>query len=295
MSNMVLRPIYLEKNQGLGNALKVALENCNYDLVARMDSDDVSAKNRFQLQLESFMKNPRLDIVGGNITEFVGDEENITGERVVPELDADIKKYVKKRCPMNHVSVMYKKDAVNKAGGYLDWPWNEDYYLWIRMVEHGCVFGNVSESLVNVRAGEAMSARRGGMKYFESEKGIQEYMLNKKIISLPRYLYNVAIRYVGEVMVNDALRTFLFKFMRKKYKPKMESVLKNSLVTNYSKFSVAMSVYAGDNAEWLDRALESITIEQTVKPNEIVLVVDGPIPQEIEAVISKYVCLCGEI
>lgn len=291
MEKIKFIPIYLKKNKGLGNALKVAVEHCSHKLIARMDSDDISAKNRFQLQLECFMNNINLDIVGGNITEFVGDEKNITGQRAVPLLDKDIKEYMKKRCPMNHVAVMYKKDAVQKAGGYIDWPWNEDYYLWIRMMENCCTFENIPQNLVNVRTGAAMSARRGGMRYFESEKNIQKYMLDKRIISWPRYLYNVMIRFAGEVVANNTVRTFLFRFMREKYRPEKDNIIEERSIferKSYPKFSVAMSVYGKDNAEWFDRALESIIISQTVKPNEIVLVVDGAIPDDIQKVIDKY-------
>ena len=48
-----------------------------------------------------------------------------------------------------------------------------------------------------------------------------------------------------------------------------------------------MCVYGKDNPKWFDEALESI-INQSVQPNEIVLVVDGPIPREIQNIIDKY-------
>lgn len=162
--------IYIPQNKGLGNALKEAINNCSNSLVARMDSDDVSIKDRFRLQLEKFICVPELDVVGGNISEFIGSEMNITGTRKVPATDWEIKKYVKKRCPVNHVSVMFKKSSVQEAGGYLDWYCNEDYYLWIRMIEKGFKFANIQKCLVNVRVGDSMSGRRGGKKYFESEK-----------------------------------------------------------------------------------------------------------------------------
>ena len=101
-----------------------------------MDSDDVSVPYRFEQQLKYFASNPNIDIIGGDITEFVGEESNVVGKRAVPEYDAAIKDYMKTRCAMNHVTVMYRKSAVQAAGGYLDWFWNEDYYLWIRMLEH---------------------------------------------------------------------------------------------------------------------------------------------------------------
>lgn len=41
--------IRFDENRGLGEALKTAVENCSYELVARMDSDDIAVSNRFEL------------------------------------------------------------------------------------------------------------------------------------------------------------------------------------------------------------------------------------------------------
>ncbi len=290
----ILRTINLPENKGLGNALKEALNHCSNDLVARMDSDDISYPYRFQAQLAAFLAHPMADVVGGTITEFVGEPDNITGERVVETENNAILLDMKKRCAMNHVSVMYKKSSVNKAGGYLDWHYNEDYYLWIRMMEAGCSFANVPYPLVNVRTGADMASRRGGMKYFMSEKGLQQYMLSHKMISFPRYVYNTLLRFGGEVAAPNALRTWLFKRMRKTYVPGPAPELP-TLSGEIPPFSVATSVYAKDNPVWFDTALKSIITDQTVKPDEVVLVVDGPVPDEIKDVIEKYCQICGGV
>ena len=111
----------------------------------------------------------------------------------------------------------------------------------------------------------------------------------------PRYLYNLAIRFGGEVIATNGIRTKLFKFFRKEYKPEQkieQTQAVNKVVAHkYPPFSVAMSVYGKDNAEWFDAALASI-VNQTVKPTEIVLVVDGPIPESIQRVIDKYTNIC---
>lgn len=296
---IAFKPIYLPQNKGLGNALKEALANCTNNLVARMDSDDISAPFRFEKQLSVFANDSDVDIVGGNITEFVGFPDHIIGERQVELSDFAIKSDMRKRCAMNHVSVMYKKDAVLASGGYLDWYYNEDYYLWIRMLEHGCKFANVPYPLVNVRTGADMSARRGGWKYFRSEQTLQKYMLEHKLISLPRYIYNVALRFGGEYLAPNSVRQLLYKAIRKEYNmTTMERTFatgkENEESMNYPPFSVATSVYGKDNAEWFDVALDSIIVQQTVKPTEVVLVVDGPVPQEIQNVIDKYVEICRE-
>lgn len=290
----VLKTIYLSTNQGHGNARRASLENCTNELVALMDADDISIRDRFERQLSVFRDNESVDIVGGQITEFIGEPSNITGKRVVPESDADIKQYMKKRCPMNQVSVMFKKSFAEKVGGYIDWFCEEDYYLWIRMAEANGNFANVSNTLVNVRVGDEMSSRRGGWKYFASEAKLQLYMLKKGIIAFPRYLYNIVIRFVGEVVVPNTIRTRLFNLIREKYTEEVVTEAKdkhNININDYPPFSVAMCVYGGDNPEWFDMALGSV-IDQTVRPDEIVLVVDGPIPDSIQNVIDKYINMC---
>ena len=109
------------------------------------------------------------------------------------------------------MSVMFKKDHILDAGGYLDWFCNEDYYLWIRMALKNYKFHNLEETLLKVRTNENFYKRRGGFKYFKSEAKIQRLMLSKDIISLPIYIYNVGIRFIVQVMLTDGMRKYFFK------------------------------------------------------------------------------------
>ena len=206
-----LNVIRLDKNAGLGNALKLAIENAKYELIARMDSDDVSAPNRFEQQLEIMTKNSAVDIVGGDISEFIGDENNIVAKRKVPILDKEIKEYLKTRCPFNHMTVMYKRSAELKSGNYIDLFYNEDYWLWIRMVENNCIMANTGTILVNARVGEDMYKRRGGKQYFNSEMFLQKYMLKNGIINLPTFVLNSSKRFVVQMLLPNAIREWVFK------------------------------------------------------------------------------------
>lgn len=215
----LLYPIFkvmrLEKNGGLGNALKLAVENAGYEIIARMDSDDISLPTRFEQQLSYFEKDSSVDIVGGDISEFIGEEDNIVACRKVPTSDQKIKDYMRVRCPFNHVSVMYKKSAVLNAGGYLDLFWNEDYYLWIRMQLAGAKFANTGTILVNVRTGADMYARRGGKHYFQSEKYLQKFMLKHKMIGYPMYISNITKRWIVQRCLPNRVRGWVFrKFAR---------------------------------------------------------------------------------
>ena len=203
--------VYLEKNMGHGEARRISFEQCTYDLIALMDADDLAVPERFEKQLDYYARYPELSVVGGYIREFVGAPENVAGKRVVPETDKEIKEYMKKRCPMNQVTVMFRKEDVASVGGYIDWYCEEDYYLWIRLALAGYKFGNVQENLVNVRVGEEMYQRRGGLKYFKSEARLQKFMLKKKIIGLERYVINVSERLILQVLMPNKLRGYLFQ------------------------------------------------------------------------------------
>lgn len=212
-SNSIFNVIRLPVNQGHGNARREGLSNCKHELVALMDADDISVPSRFEKQRAFLQNNPHVDIVGGNISEFIDTIDSVVGRRIVPQTDADIKKYIKKRCPMNQVTVMFKKTAVEKSGGFIDWYCEEDYYLWIRMARKGFEFANINQNLVNVRVGEEMYQRRGGWKYFKSEAKLQKYMLKIKLISFFEFCFNVSIRFVVQVLLPNRLRGLVFQKM----------------------------------------------------------------------------------
>ena len=288
-----LKVIYLPINQGHGKARREALKNCTYPIVAWMDADDISRERRFEKQLALFKIHNKVDIVGGQISEFVTSPRKPKGIRKVPEKHKDIIQFMKKRCPMNQVTVMFKKEAIYRSGGYQDWYCEEDYYLWLRMAEHNCKFINTPDILVDVRVGDGMSARRGGWKYFTSERCLQKWMLNHGIIHLGQYFFNLFVRFIGEVVLPVRGRTWLYHILREKNMPlPIEEKKEEKKLETYPPFSVAMCVYGKDNPKWFDRALQSIIVDQTVKPSEVVLVVDGPVPDTIKSVIKKYAVIC---
>ena len=212
----VLNVVWLLTNQGHAIARQTGLDAAKNELIAIMDSDDISVPNRFENQLVIFEKDPHVTVVGGLISEFIGEPMNVVGSRIVPEHDEEIKNYMKSRCPMNLVTVMMRKSHVQEVGGYIDWYCEEDYYLWVRLALAGYKFYNIQENLVDVRVGKDMYARRGGWKYFKSEAKLQGYMLQHKLISFPLYLYNVAIRFAVQVAMPNNLRGWVFRTFARK-------------------------------------------------------------------------------
>lgn len=212
----VLNVIKLEKNGGLGNALRIGVENAKYSICARMDSDDICLPDRFEKQLAYLDEHPECDIVGGQMTEFIDSPDNIVGRREVPLTNEEIYEFMKSRCALNHVTVMFRKEAVLKTGNYQDWFWNEDYYLWVRMMMAGCNFANIPDVAVNVRSGANQYARRGGKKYFDSEIGIKKLMLEKGMINRKEYVVNYIQRFIIQLLLPNSVRGWVFRTFARK-------------------------------------------------------------------------------
>ncbi len=206
----------LEKNQGLGVALSIGVRKAKYDYIARMDTDDVALPNRFERQVEFFESHPDIDVCGGQIYEFIGTIDNISGKREVPLKHDDICEFMKRRNSFNHMTVMFKKESVLNAGNYQDMYLVEDYYLWCRMLNMGFQFGNIDEVLVYARTNEDMYQRRGGYRYFKSWKMIEKYKLQTGITSYRQYMSTLIMRFVVQILMPNKIRGFVLKrFSRK--------------------------------------------------------------------------------
>lgn len=209
--------ITLIKNMGHGYAREISIKNCKHEIIALMDADDISIESRFEKQLEVLVINKSLAIVGSDIDEFIGEVDNVISKRRVPTNHEDIVKYSKKRCPLNQVTVMFRKSEIISAGGYINWYHEEDYYLWIRMILNGSKFANINESLVLVRVGNEMYRRRGGIKYFKSEYKMHKFMFDKNHISFFTFVSNILKRLLVQLILPISIRQLIYiKFARSK-------------------------------------------------------------------------------
>lgn len=205
----------LKENCGLGNALNAGLRLCRNELVARMDSDDISRPNRCELQLKKFKEKPELALCSGDIAEFISNINEIKSIRHVPSDYMEILSFARRRNPMNHMAVMFKKSVVDDVGGYIEIKYAEDYYLWVRMLKKGYKATNIEQILVNVRIGNGMYKRRGGIKYVKSICILQKKMLELHFISLFEFGFNCLIRIGGSIIPERFRRYLYIKGLRK--------------------------------------------------------------------------------
>lgn len=174
----------LEQNIGLGRALDEGLKMCRNNLVARMDADDISLADRCEKLLKLFEQNPKLGLAGTNIDEFYDDPEHIVSSRVVPSDYDSIRKFIRRRSPFNHPTVMFRKSEVLRCGGYGQMRRKQDYDLFSRMINMDCYALNINESLLLFRSNEGNYKRRKSWEYCKSYIDVQKANYKRGYCSL---------------------------------------------------------------------------------------------------------------
>lgn len=206
--------IHIPKSDNLGAVLNIGLQYIDTPFVMRMDSDDISLPQRAAVAKEIFDLSENTAVVGAQIEEF-SDTSARRSSRRVPCRHDDIAKTARFRNPMNHVSVVFRYDAVKNAGGYPEIPGFEDYCLWIRLIQNGHELKNSEETTVYVRWVDAVRYRRGGLKYFKNTLLAQRYLLEHKTISRIQMILNIFVRFIGSVLITAGLRSAIYrKFLR---------------------------------------------------------------------------------
>lgn len=187
-----------EQNVGLGRALNLGLKNCKNELVARMDTDDISKPERCEKQLAVFSEDSELDLLGSSVDEFYSTIDEIVSRRVVPTEHKEIYEFAKRRSAFNHPTVMYKKSKVLSVGGYGDLRRNQDVDLFARMLFSGCKAKNIEQSLLYFRSNDALAKRR------------KSWQNTKSYIQTIKRLWKMGYSSFGDYMVVAIAQTVMF-------------------------------------------------------------------------------------
>lgn len=207
--------VQLPQNLGLGLALNEGLKVVKNELIARMDSDDISLPDRCEKQLAMFNENPELDIVGCPVKEFAGTPDNIVGERKVPLNHNEIYQYAKRRDPFNHPTVMFRKNKVLKYGPYGNYRKNQDTDLWVKLLSNGCKGANTPEYLLLFRFDEGTYAKRKNWTNTKNLLQIRYYAFKIGFGSLLDFLI-VATAQLAIFVMPVALQHWIYKkFLRR--------------------------------------------------------------------------------
>jgi len=207
--------LQLPENKGLGLALKAGVEKCQFDIIARMDADDICAAERFELEIRFLETHPEIDVLGGTIREFNSDPTVCICERRLPNEHDSILVFTRRRNPMNHMAVMFRKSAVLAAGNYPSRPGFEDYALWVKMLMNRSKFHNLDSVCTFARCGNGMSRRRGGWSYLRSEASLFWHFRSLGFLSTSEALYSIGLR-LPVRLIPATLRSLLYRlFVRR--------------------------------------------------------------------------------
>jgi len=207
--------VFRKENGGLGKALNYGLPKCSYSIVARSDSDDVCAHNRFEKQMKFLEEHKDIGIIGSNIDEFDNDWEKPINIKTMPLTHEELYEMAKFRNPLNHMSVMMRKDEVIRLGSYRHIPYIEDYELWVRAMINGIRISNIGEVLVHARTGNGMIKRRGTKKYIKSWHILNKYMVDNGMIGFFTYIRNM-FSICCFVFLPGKLKEYLYKKILRK-------------------------------------------------------------------------------
>ncbi|WP_336019451.1 glycosyltransferase [Acinetobacter lwoffii] len=212
----ILRVKKLDKNLGTGKAKNIGLQECTYDIICIVDTDDIYVPERFEKQIEFLKHNPDISIIGGQILEFVEDIHTPKGMRKVPLSNEELKEYAKKQSPFNNMTITYRKSHILEVGGYQHHLWMEDYNLFLRVIAKGYKIQNLADVLVYARIDNGMHGRRKGLQYIKSEKQLLNLKKELKIQNPIHANIIFLIRSTFRLMPSSLLGKIYNTFLRKK-------------------------------------------------------------------------------
>ena len=207
----VLILVSLQKNMGLAAALNEGLKKCTYNLVARMDADDVALPHRFEKQVDFMSRNADVSVSSGIIEEWSDDLSRKLCSRNLPLQSDDAFIFSKRRNPISHPAAIFNKKHVLKSGGYPE-IYPEDYALWIKMLHLGFKFGNVDDVLLKMRTGDDFYSRRG-FKFLKGELKIIWLQKQYGMLSGVEMFFNVIFRVLLRLSPSF-LKKLAYKFTR---------------------------------------------------------------------------------
>lgn len=207
--------VKLEKTYDLGQALDKGLKKCSCEIVARADSDDLNLFTRMEGQYKYLQAHQNVAVVGAYIQEFY-EANGVTKKleiRKVPLEAVAIGRFSKRRNPLNHMSVMFRKSVISKCGGYVKMLHFEDYFLWLRVLAKGYQIVNLPKVMVLARTGKNFYTKRTGWKYFREEFSFQRKILAEHFIGPTIFLGNFFTRVIVRLCPPKIMK-FVYKALR---------------------------------------------------------------------------------
>ncbi len=204
-----------KENLGLTKSLNKGLEAATGDLIARSDSDDISAPHRFEIQKRFFLEHPDVDIIGGSMQEF-DDENDCLNVRHYPLTHEEACRYIVKACPLAHPSVMMRRRIFEGGLRYDErYRMSQDIKLWFDAILAGYRLSNVPDICLYFRQQGDVFRRRSRVKAWNEFKIYMNGIYRMHGLFTLAYRYPIA-RYVFRNLPPSLVKRIYGSGMRKK-------------------------------------------------------------------------------
>ena len=206
----------LAEHGGTAKCANTGLALCRNEYIMKMDSDDICLPERAAIQMEYLAQHPELSIIGSYIREFDSESGEEIAVRKTPVANDEIRTFAKRRAPFNNQTLVYKKSAAEKIGGYSnELERCEDYDFMVRMLADGAVAANIPQVLVLYRVTPGNLKRRRNFRNTKSFIAVRKKIYKSGYSRLSDFL----IPCIGQIMlfiVPGFVTGFIYKKLLRK-------------------------------------------------------------------------------
>ena len=204
-----------QSSHDLSKSLNKGIQAVTSDLIARMDSDDIAAPNRFELQEKYLEEHPEVDIVGGSMQEF-DDEHECLNVRHYPLTHEEACKYIVKACPLAHPAVMMRKRMFDEGLKYDErYRMSQDIKLWYDAILAGYKIANLPDVCLYFRQQGDVFRRRSRVKAWNEFKIYMNGIYRMHGLFTLSYRYPIA-RYIFRNLPPSLVKKIYESKMRKR-------------------------------------------------------------------------------
>ena len=192
-----VRIIREDKKMGFVPALNKGLSIAKGELLARMDADDISELNRFEIQVNYLASHPKISIIGGQM-DIIDENGNIISHRKYPLNGISLWAFSLLRDPLAHPTVMFRRDIVDCGFRYNeDMKKAEDIDLWLQLLNAGYRIANVPETLLRFRIEKSFNQKRvdDGQRRYVYRARCRNISIKRPVFSVLSVMFSTAFRY----------------------------------------------------------------------------------------------------
>lgn len=208
----ILTLVELPENVGLGEALNAGLKECKYELVARMDTDDVSLPERFEKQVHFMHNNPQVVASSAVLEEWDQCLEEFISVRKLPTEPSSLALFARFRSPLSHPVAIFRKSIIEFVGGYPPLRKSQDNALWSLLLCRGYILTNLPDTLLKMRSGAGLLERRG-YSYFKHEVKVLKYQKEIGFLTTKYFLLNLFLKAILRLSPNF-IKSLAYKIAR---------------------------------------------------------------------------------